>query len=81
MLTPAPALPLLSCAAACSSTFAALVAAALLVWAVEPLRVALGHVVHGDVDALQARLRDLGVTGALVVVALILAARGVVLPG
>ena len=53
-------------------TIAALVAAALLVWAVEPLRVALGHVVHGDVDALQAQLRDLGVTGALVVVALIL---------
>ena len=53
-------------------TIAALVAAALLVWAVETLRVALGHVVHGDVDALQAQLRDLGVTGALVVVALIL---------
>ena len=53
-------------------TIAALVAVALLVWAVEPLRVALGHVVHGDVDALQAQLRDLGVTGALVVVALIL---------
>ena len=53
-------------------TIAALVAAALLVWAVEPLRVALGYVVHGDVDALQAQLRDLGVTGALIVVALIL---------
>ncbi len=53
-------------------TFAALIAAALAVWAVEPLRVALGHVVHGDVDALQAQLRGLGVTGALIVVALIL---------
>ena len=53
-------------------TIAALAAAALLVWAVEPLRVALGHVLHGDVDALQAQLRDLGVTGALIVVALIL---------
>jgi uncharacterized membrane protein YdjX (TVP38/TMEM64 family) len=53
-------------------TLAALVAAALLVWFVEPLRDALGHVLHGDVDALKAQLSDLGVTGALIVVALIL---------
>ena len=53
-------------------TLAALAAAALLVWAVEPLRTALGHAVSGDVDALQAQLQSLGVTGALVIVALIL---------
>jgi uncharacterized membrane protein YdjX (TVP38/TMEM64 family) len=53
-------------------TLAALVVAALLVWAIEPLRVALGHVLHGDVDALKAQLSGLGVTGALIVVALIL---------
>ena len=53
-------------------TLAALVAAALLVWAVEPLRTALGHAVSGDVDGLQAQLQALGVTGALVIVALIL---------
>jgi uncharacterized membrane protein YdjX (TVP38/TMEM64 family) len=54
-------------------TLLALVAAAVLVWAIEPLRVALGHVLHGDVDALQAQLQSLGAWGALVVVALILA--------
>jgi len=53
-------------------TLAALVAAALVIWAVEPLRTALGHALSGDVDALQAQLRELGVTGALVLVALIL---------
>jgi hypothetical protein len=36
-------------------TLAALAVAALLVWAIEPLRVALGHVLHGDVDALKAQ--------------------------
>ena len=41
-------------------------------WAVEPLRTALGHAVSGDVDALQQQLQSLGVTGALVIVALIL---------
>ncbi len=51
---------------------AVLAAVALAVIAVEPLRTALGHVFSGDVDALQAQLRDLGVTGALVVVGLIL---------
>ncbi|MDA0165149.1 VTT domain-containing protein [Solirubrobacter ginsenosidimutans] len=54
-------------------TFAALAAAALVIWAVEPLRTALSHVLHGDVDALQAQLRSLGVWGGFVVVALILA--------
>jgi len=54
-------------------TLVALAAAAVLVWAIEPLRVALGHVLHGDVDALQAQLQSLGAWGALVVVALILA--------
>jgi uncharacterized membrane protein YdjX (TVP38/TMEM64 family) len=55
------------------STFLALAAAALVIWAVEPLRTALGHVLHGDVDALQAQLHGLGVWGGFVVVALILA--------
>ncbi len=54
-------------------TFAALAAAALVIWTVEPLRTALSHVLHGDVDALQAQLRSLGAWGAFVVVALILA--------
>jgi uncharacterized membrane protein YdjX (TVP38/TMEM64 family) len=54
-------------------TLLALAAAALLVWAIEPLRTALGHVLHGDVDALQAQLQSLGAWGAFVVVALILA--------
>ena len=53
-------------------TLAAIVAAGLIVWAVEPLRTALGHAVSGDVDALQEQLQSLGVTGALVIVALIL---------
>lgn len=53
-------------------TLAAIVAAGLVVWAVEPLRTALGHAVSGDVDALQDQLQSLGVTGALVIVALIL---------
>jgi uncharacterized membrane protein YdjX (TVP38/TMEM64 family) len=54
-------------------TFLALAAAALVIWTVEPLRTALGHVLHGDVDALQAQLHGLGVWGGFVVVALILA--------
>ena len=53
-------------------TVAAVAAAALVVWAVEPLRTALAHALSGDVDALQSQLRSLGVTGALVIVALIL---------
>jgi uncharacterized membrane protein YdjX (TVP38/TMEM64 family) len=54
-------------------TILALAVAAVLVWAIEPLRTALGHVLHGDVDALQAQLQSLGAWGAFVVVALILA--------
>jgi uncharacterized membrane protein YdjX (TVP38/TMEM64 family) len=61
-------------------TLAALAAAALVVWAVEPLRVALGHVLHGDVDALKAQVRDSGVSGALIIVALILLHAVVVFP-
>ena len=53
-------------------TLAALAVAALAVWAIEPLRTALGYAITGDVDALQEQLRSLGVTGALVIVALIL---------
>jgi uncharacterized membrane protein YdjX (TVP38/TMEM64 family) len=55
------------------STVLALVAAGLAIWLVDPLHTALGHVLHGDVDALQAQLRSLGVWGGFVVVALILA--------
>jgi uncharacterized membrane protein YdjX (TVP38/TMEM64 family) len=55
------------------STILALAAAGLVIWLVEPLHTALGHVVHGDVDALQAQLQDLGSWGAFVVIALILA--------
>lgn len=54
-------------------TLLGLVAAGVALWTIEPLRVALGHVLHGDVDALQAQLQALGVWGAVVVVALILA--------
>ena len=45
-------------------TVLALIAAGLVIWLVEPLRTALGHVLHGDVDALQAQLQSLGVWGA-----------------
>ena len=48
----------------------ALVAA--LVLAVEPLRTAVSHALHGDVGALQTQLRGLGVWGAVVLVTLIL---------
>jgi uncharacterized membrane protein YdjX (TVP38/TMEM64 family) len=54
-------------------TLLALAAAAALIWTVEPLRTALTHVLHGDVDALQDQLQSLGAWGAFVVVALILA--------
>jgi uncharacterized membrane protein YdjX (TVP38/TMEM64 family) len=54
-------------------TLLALAAGAAVIWAVEPLRTALTHVLHGDVDALQSQLQSLGAWGALVVVALILA--------
>jgi uncharacterized membrane protein YdjX (TVP38/TMEM64 family) len=51
----------------------AVAAAALLIVSVSPLREAVGHVLHGDVDALRAQLRGLGAWGAVIVVALILA--------
>src|SRR3954453_7139717 len=51
------------------STLLALAAAGLVIWLVEPLHTALGHVLHGDVDALQEQLQSLGVWGAFVVVA------------
>src|SRR3954468_25108251 len=54
-------------------TLLALAASGLVIWLVEPLHTALGHVLHGDVDALQQQLQSLGVWGAFVVVALILA--------
>src|SRR4051812_11005311 len=54
-------------------TILALVAAGLAIWLIEPLHTALGHVIHGDVDALQKQLQDLGFWGAFVVIALILA--------
>src|SRR4051812_47531638 len=54
-------------------TLLALAASGLVIWLVEPLHTALGHVLHGDVDALQAQLQSLGVWGAFVVVALVLA--------
>jgi uncharacterized membrane protein YdjX (TVP38/TMEM64 family) len=54
-------------------TLTALAAAGLAIWLVEPLHTALGHVLHCDVDALQGQLQSLGVWGAFVVVALILA--------
>jgi len=54
-------------------TLLVLVAAAIVIATVEPLRTALTHVLHGDVDALQAQLQSLGAWGAVVVVALILA--------
>jgi uncharacterized membrane protein YdjX (TVP38/TMEM64 family) len=61
-------------------TIAAFAATALLVWTVEPLRTALGHAIHGDVGALQEQLRGLGVTGALILVALILVHAVVLFP-
>src|SRR3954453_12731781 len=54
-------------------TLLVLAVSALVIWLVEPLHTALGHVLHGDVDALQVQLQSLGVWGAFVVIALILA--------
>src|SRR3954465_13436031 len=54
-------------------TLLVLAVCGLVIWLVEPLHTALGHVLHGDVGALQAQLQSLGVWGAFVVVALILA--------
>ena len=48
--------------------------------AVEPLRTALSYALHGDVTALQAQLRSLGVPGALILVALILVHAVVIFP-
>jgi uncharacterized membrane protein YdjX (TVP38/TMEM64 family) len=53
-------------------TIAALVLAAVVVAAVDPLRDAVGHAVHGDVHGLRAELRGLGAAGAAVLVGLIL---------
>jgi uncharacterized membrane protein YdjX (TVP38/TMEM64 family) len=51
----------------------ALLAAALLVLAVHPLREAVGYALHGDVHALRAQLRGLGAAGPMVLAGLILA--------
>mgnify|MGYP001278396006 CR=1 FL=1 len=61
-------------------TLAAIAIAAALVLAIEPLRAATGHALHGDVDALQAELEGLGVAGAAVLVALILVHSVVLFP-
>jgi uncharacterized membrane protein YdjX (TVP38/TMEM64 family) len=53
-------------------TIAALILAAVVVAAVAPLRDAVGHALHGDVDGLRAELRGLGAAGAAVLVGLIL---------
>jgi len=62
------------------ATLAAIAVAALVVLLVEPLRTALSHALHGDVDALQAQLQDLGVGGALVLVGIILVHAVVLFP-
>lgn len=61
-------------------TLAAIAVAAVVVLLVEPLRTALSHALHGDVDALQLQLQDLGVTGALVLVGIILVHAVVLFP-
>ena len=53
-------------------TIAAVGLAVVVVVAVGPLREAVGHALHGDVNALRAELRGLGVLGAAVLVGLIL---------
>jgi len=53
-------------------TIALVGVAVAVVVAVGPLREAVGHALHGDVHALRAELRGLGVLGAVVLVALIL---------
>lgn len=53
-------------------TIAVVGLAVLVVVAVHPLREAVGHALHGDVHALRAELRGLGVLGAAVLVGLIL---------
>ena len=53
-------------------TIAVVGVAVVVVVAVGPLREAVGHALHGDVHALRAELRGLGVLGAVVLVGLIL---------
>ena len=53
-------------------TIAVVGVAVVVVLAVGPLREAVGHALHGDVHALRAELRGLGVLGAAVLVGLIL---------
>jgi uncharacterized membrane protein YdjX (TVP38/TMEM64 family) len=53
-------------------TIAVVGVAVVVVVAVGPLREAVGHALHGDVHALRAELRGLGVLGAAVLVGLIL---------
>jgi uncharacterized membrane protein YdjX (TVP38/TMEM64 family) len=61
-------------------TIAAIALAAVVVAAVDPLRDAVGHAVHGDVHSLRAELKDLGVAGAAVLVGLILVHAVVLFP-
>lgn len=61
-------------------TLVAIAVAAAVVLLVEPLRTAMGHALHGDVDALQLQLQDLGVGGALVLVGIILVHAVVLFP-
>lgn len=61
-------------------TLVAIAVAAVVVVLVEPLRTALSHALHGDVDALQLQLQDLGVGGALVLVGIILVHAVVLFP-
>ena len=61
-------------------TIAAILVAALVVAAVGPLRDAVGHALHGDVDGLRAELRGLGAAGAAVLVGLILVHAVVIFP-
>jgi uncharacterized membrane protein YdjX (TVP38/TMEM64 family) len=46
--------------------------AVVAVLAVEPLREAVGHALHGDIHSLRSELHGLGVVGAIVLVGLIL---------
>ena len=61
-------------------TLAAIAVAAVLVVLIDPLRIALSYALHGDIDALQVQLQDLGVAGALVLVAIILVHAVVLFP-
>jgi uncharacterized membrane protein YdjX (TVP38/TMEM64 family) len=61
-------------------TLGVFVVVAAIVLAVDPLREALGYALHGDVHALQDQLQGLGVTGAIVLVSLILVHSVVLFP-